>query len=688
MATLEEIFETANLDDLPYPRADERYISENLVVEALINNDFSKLQNCVVVPKQNDGVDEYLNEDIGATLFSHDCWTNRHLVRRINESVRTARFHFIKNNEMRMEAKWICASILWWSRDGKKISKLSSMLRNFEQIIQIYRMMEELNCRSIFWLNREPISQSFKEVINTGRCEGTTKNMLSALGLLCDFEGTAVGELGYYLKYDPRKVLFENGGGDSNQTYAMPYRIMMSIWEGVVSNVEKWKGLDHDLFFDLVDLYDDYNKWSDRHKYKKMETSQAYYWRDHAQARIKELHDRAKDTVLECVFYVSAQKRWAGFTQINPSELSRIYGRMALDCINCIQCMSGMRVSETKGLYLSSLKYDHGVVVFTSWLQKWAAEGGQREEWAAADFAAEAFNLLASVNKRVLGGEVENLASVPIRINFRSWLSQRKVEPMVSQRQTDWARSFADNHRIEITEADLAEFKILNPNLNNPDRAYEEIVVGAPWPLRAHQYRRSIAVHTKRLNLATGNDRNWQFKQMTQKITDWYESYCPDEVLPVSFVEEMVLADLEQSAALGVRFQKEGLLIGKGGEQLMSQRDKREHLQLFPNMKTAISLAKRKKTQLTSLGNGFYCMNGFGCDFKPVVQSSSCNPDCPTMVAGAESIPFWQEQYIRYTKLLDAAVSNHDSSSTISFLELERDFYKGALEYYGVSLND
>lgn len=682
MGALDNIYSKVNLEDFPYPKEGYKYISESMVAKALKSGDFSELESCVVIPSQSEDV-EYVRADAGETLFSSNIWSSKHLIRKHNETYRSICFDAIESEELRREAKWVCASILWWARDGRKGAKLSSTLRNFENIVICYRILESLNYKSIFWLNREPVAQAFREEINSDdRSQRSTKNLLISLSALCDFQFSEVGKLGFHLDFKPVKKLLKSEVDDTNQVYAMPYRIMMAVWDGLVTRVERWKVFDEGLLTDLVLLYREFEEWFEYTDTSHKEHAMKMLFRD-KQDRIKQLKERSKGSFLEDIFYVSTQDRWEGNTFINFKELVRAHERMTNDCLNCIQCMSGMRFSETRGLFHSSLKVDHDVVVFKSWLQKWAEEGGKIEEWAAADFAGEAFRVLANTNKALVNKSDKEMASVPINLNMSKWLVKNELVATVSGRHKQWTNTFCEEFNIQINEEDLREFKLLNPNLNNPDKVFEEICVGGFWPLRTHQYRRSIAVHTKRLNLASGNDRNWQFKQITQKVTDWYESYCPEDVIPKQFVQAMVNADIEQSAATSVRFQTEGKLIGKGGKELMKQRDKPEKLQMFPNIKVAMSQVKRRKSKLSSLGNGFYCMNGFGCDFKSIVQSASCNTECPSMVANEESIPFWKEQYERYSKLLKTATQANEPLSTLTFFELELEFYKEALKEFG-----
>tara|TARA_R110001606_G_scaffold169296_2_gene314273 strand:+ start:10412 stop:12463 length:2052 start_codon:yes stop_codon:yes gene_type:complete len=681
MEALENLRDRTNLEDLPDLHNGREYISEKLVYEAVKNDDYSKLERSIVLPAQSVGV-KYIHKDVGDIYFSSDRWSNKHLIRKPNETFRVADFSQIKNPSLKREVKWISSSIIWWLREHKKVSKLSSIIRNIEQIIVCARVMEGLSYNSLFWLNRAPVLSSFKAKVNEGLSLRAAKNRLGALSILCELQNSSLREFECYLTINPLKELVNTDALGSNQSYAMPYRIMMEVWDGLVKRIEKWSvSISPSELTGLITFYRDFQDWFSSKPHIKSSHGLLIYMRNN-QEKVLKLKENSSG-VIKDVFYISIEDRWKGVTFISFQELIHIINKISLDTSNCIQCMSGMRNSETKGLYHNSLKIDRGVTVFRSWLQKWAVEGGQIEEWAAADFAGDAFNLMHSINKNILGHSVEKLDDLPFILNIKEWLYNKTIIAMTQQRQSKWGKTIAEEIDLRITEDDLREFQLLNPNLDNPERAYEEIYVGALWPLRTHQHRRSIAVHTKRLNLLSGNDRTWQFKHLTKTITDWYESYCPKENLPEAFIKEMIQADIEASVSLGLKIQEEGNLIGKGGEELMNQRGGGDSLKVFPSFKVALSQAKRRKTQLMSLGNGFYCMNGFECDFTPIIQSANCNFECPSMVGIEESIPFWKEQYERYTSLLKEAMVNNSSAPDIAYLELEKAFYEDALRKYG-----
>ncbi|MCU7940436.1 MAG: hypothetical protein KZQ74_05675, partial [gamma proteobacterium symbiont of Bathyaustriella thionipta] len=242
---------------------------------------------------------------------------------------------------------------------------------------------------------------------------------------------------------------------------------------------------------------------------------------------------------------------------------------------------------------------------------------------------------------------------------------------------------------LTISQDDYDEFFRFNRNLDDMEAVKKEIIVGASWPLRSHQYRRSIAVHSRRLKLVSNNTLTVQFKHLASTMTEWYCDGHQDEdtvkyKIPKLLADELQVLEAEMSAELAMRFQEGETLVGKGGENLIAQQKLPKNQRTFPSFKRAVSMAKRGRSVVISLGNGFYCMNGRDCDMKAIVQSSLCNPGCESLVADAESIPIWLHRFKHYDKLLKKAKTDVATDATITFLQLERDYYANALDQYEV----
>jgi hypothetical protein len=139
------------------------------------------------------------------------------------------------------------------------------------------------------------------------------------------------------------------------------------------------------------------------------------------------------------------------------------------------------------------------------------------------------------------------------------------------------------------------------------------------------------------------------------------------------------------SAELALQFQATEGLYGKGGKVLEATRELQESAKVYPTLKKATNMALRGKSTLKSLGNGMYCLNGQNCKISGIVQSAKCDTKCENLVASELAIGHWQSKYNYYTKLLSNTIGHKKSEAQVEYLKLEQQFFKEALEYYGVT---
>mgnify|MGYP004569068519 CR=1 FL=1 len=680
----------------PLPEGHE-FPTEDILYQALKSNDFNRLNNCTVLafsPKQDY---RFENGKTRHIYFRDDIWTNRYVRTSVGERVRGVNFTLISVPALRFEVKIISACFLWVTG---RTATTHSLLRKCANIVLAARIIESLGYTSLFKLSVPFIRNAFIAKIRAPddkgriRSERTLRNYFLDLSDLALLGHTRLREMGYSLD-----VMFNDyfGENDSNQTYCIPFRLMIKIWDGLVSELDaEINDFNYDDLSRIVAINNGYFDSSYYVSAKKNNHGKstavrgdyrtAYYYNT-VQSDIKLLHNSINPRMRDW-FVVASNKRWAhDFVGIDNRKLQAWHSGLTQKIMVAIQAMSGMRQTEALGVMHGSLIYDGDVIGLKSILQKFAPEGGQHEDWVVCRYIEKPFLHLRRVNQILTGLPYDELDLLPVSLNIRSWMARRKITFMAAQRQSEWSRDFVNRHHLTVTEDDIHEFRLLNPNIRDSVRAGKDISLGAYWPLRTHQFRRSLAVHLRRLDLISTSDLIRQFKHFAWSMTEWYMSGAVgathfSRTVPADFAAELERTELELSASRAVAFQYEGKLAGEGGRLLMSQRQSHPHLMTFPDLKKAMSMARRGGHKLVSLGNGFYCMNGNECEFRSVIQSSSCNPSCPNMLAGEDSLPVWKRRLAHYNRLLDLAIQNNASQADRDFLCLERDFYVNAICFF------
>ena len=672
--------------------------SEDIICEALKSNNFDRLNGCLVISHSSVQDFRFGGESPQHIFFRDDVWTNRYVRTTVGERLRCVSFTGISNLMLRQETKIISACLLWIVG---RTAKTHSLLRKCANIIVAARILENMGYSSLFQLRFALVRNAFiakmRECDENGqrRSDRTIRNYLMDLNDISLLGYTRLREYGYTSDVSFAEY---NTDDDSNQTYCMPFRLMMKVWGGLIAELDQeirdFNFADFSRLCTIIDGFYDSHYYPSMLAARKKGTAKpishyrtSYYY-NIARKELEQLYHSVTSPVMQGWFNVGSNKRWTyDFISIDHTKLCAWHQELTQKLLNVIQAMSGMRQTEALGILHGSLIYDGEILGLRSVLQKFAPEGGRHEDWVVGRYVEKPFLHLRKINQLLTGLSEEELDTLPVSINIREWQANRKLSFMSTQRQTEWARSFMERHHLVIRNDDIQEFWSLNPNIRDSERVAMDIREGDLWPLRTHQFRRSLAVHLRRLDLVSGNDLIRQFKHFAWGMTEWYMSGALgathfSRTIPAAFASELERTELELAASRAVRFQHEGKLAGEGGRLLMSQRSGHSHQMTFPDIKKAMSMARRGGHKLVSLGNGFYCMNGNECEFKAVVQSSSCNPGCLNMLAGADSIPVWERRLAHYNRLLDVAVRNNASQADRDFLMLERDFYADAIRFF------
>ncbi|WP_299694584.1 hypothetical protein [uncultured Vibrio sp.] len=675
--------------------------SIKVILSAFDGKDYDSLSNIVIIPAPKN------KEPI---IFSNDIWTNKDYIDE-GESYRKANFSGLTET-LKIELKIIGLFLFWFQ---SKKAKISSIIRIIENLILISKSLQSLSVRSIYWLDREPIRNNFIARFNKGRGSGTIDNYFKSLAKLCDMQHTFFASYGFVLEtnftnYSPKRK--------SNQTYCMPIDILLTYWRSYINYFDNLQVKQSNWEY-ISNLPYKYRKYLKSKKLKHHNNNWLFYLDEYCQEKLKEIsldtkcnthhlitkrtdedvnayknksytYEKVINGKIQKVPLSSYNRRFPQYI-VDMEDIYTFYNRVALIACEAIQAMTGLRKSEAVVLKFNCLVENKEYIGIKSALFKGADEGGIQEVWAAAPYVKTIINKVKPLASSIFRLPTNELDSHYIKTNARVFHSSGFYSLMKSQRTSDRQLNWAESNDIYITKKDIDEFWQLNPNISLKERVECHIFVGAKWPIEHHQFRRSIAVHVRRLELVTMNQLSSQLKHIAKTVTEWYtEGYLNMSnyklAIAEEFAKELEKADLEVSAYMAMKFQNGSNLFGKGGKTLESQKELDKKFKTYQSFAHAKSLARRNKSKVMSLGNGMYCMNGAECDFKPVVQSSNCRPDCENLVADKDSIPIWINRYNRFRSLYQQSVEDNQPLASQEFLRLEMETYKQALEYYGVIL--
>ncbi|MFK5948840.1 MAG: hypothetical protein QM500_08755 [Methylococcales bacterium] len=682
------------VEQVPDNNGDRKLVSEELIFEAISTKKYNLLDDVTAIPSI-DGND---------ILFQDDNWSSKTLVNQVGETVRTANFSDLTGN-IKLEVKII--AITWLYLVGRK-SKLSGLIRNVEKLIVMAKTLQSINIKSVFFLDRAVMRDAFIAEFEDGgtRSNRVVRDYYKILKKLCSLTQLSFSSLGYKLKTN--MMNHAPNDDDTNQTYCMPLNLLLGIWGSYIQYFENIDFKSGELKI-IISIILAFNKHDGDQNYSSGSMDRYLkFLEDRYQGELSELYNNGSNSVNKFIVFSSEEEinkfkskkivlngkevdNWRPYPayKIDRQSFYQFYSEFSIMLVNAIQSMTGMRLSETKGLTHNSLIVEGKYLGVQTRFHKFAGDGGKEDDWACAPYVEKIFELARKINGEIFSINENDINKMPLATNLKEYIFQGNIIPMENQSVPKWSKKFMEQTNCKITKDDYDDFFLYNKNLKKLDKVKEEIKVGAFWPLRSHQYRRSLAVHTRRLNLTSNNTLMRQLKQLSLTMIEWYSDGYIDErktkhAIPKSFAEELEKLDLDIAAEIAIKFQEGDNLIGKGGQNLMDQKDNSPEFKTYPSLKKARVMAARGKSKIASLGNGFYCMNGNDCDFKAVIQSSSCNPNCESMVADADSIPVWLRRYNHFKGLLVIAKKEKENDANLSFIKLELDFFKNALDFYGV----
>ncbi|MBF4348553.1 hypothetical protein EAY19_21050, partial [Vibrio anguillarum] len=180
---------------------------------------------------------------------------------------------------------------------------------------------------------------------------------------------------------------------------------------------------------------------------------------------------------------------------------------------------SGMRDSELDKLTPSSYYQDSLNGRVYNLLQSHTFKlGEKRETWVTAAVSKTAIDLMSILTKRW-----RDEAQYPDEKYTSSlWVNQtyRSHAPKLITDWNDRLKRFCKQFDFVITKDDYQE--CLESNPRSQVKVEKQVVVGQPWPMSTHQFRRTLAFYCVKNRLSSMVALKQQFKHLYLAMTEWY----------------------------------------------------------------------------------------------------------------------------------------------------------------------
>ncbi|MGP4933485.1 hypothetical protein ACTXIM_16290 [Pseudoalteromonas nigrifaciens] len=626
--------------------------------------------------------------------------------RSVNFSRLTGRLEF--------EAKIVCLAELWLHQ---RKSKLNSLLRKCSYIIKCAEACQDEGILSLFHLGQHNLFEKIQSNLRKTMSHDSSRNYLLALTGLNDLQHTPFKAYGFYISTDIRQ--FIKGRNDGNQTYCMPFSILSKLWNGVkeyAENIEsEYLPEALPLLSKLGEFCREYPQENKSIGFRPKEKTWTLYWaKSENQSLLRAYYEKHPDDGVvinrekaqQKALGVSkdAKRYWASLKNFgidyypDHTHLSRAFHRINRVLKIGIQAYTGMRESESKDVKLGGLIIDteNGYIGVHSKLTKFAPERGSDEIWAAAPWVEIMFRVAKKIARSIYGHLSEQeIRELNFLVNIKSYVTTNLITKLSGKANREFqipeTIMLAQITDMRILKEEINEFYQLNKNINNFDIIKKEIFLNNLWPLRSHQYRRSIAVHTKRLGAVNNRALAFQFKHRSRTQSDWYSDGGSANSIYKNRVSEKLKSNWKHDedtadAEIAVELQENPNLFGRGGELLKSQQGGDESVKIYPSIKKAKQMAIRGKSKLKALGHGMYCLNGDNCKMQALLHSSACNPECENFVADERAITYNKNRYSYYTNLITNSIKHRRTEAQIEYLKLEQESHKEFLDSCGISI--
>ncbi|MEZ8158769.1 hypothetical protein ACED66_21250 [Vibrio splendidus] len=335
-----------------------------------------------------------------------------------------------------------------------------------------------------------------------------------------------------------------------------------------------------------------------------------------------------------------------GITLNDANDFRRYLGQLITASYIVCGGFSGMRDSELDKITPNSYYQDSLIGRVHHMLQSHTFKlEEKRETWVTAAASKTSIDLMTVLTKRW-----RNETVYPDEKYANSlWLNQgaRSVPPKVI---TDWntrLKRFCKQFGFLVTEDDYQECLASNPR--SRDRIKTFVIIGKPWPMSTHQFRRTLAFYCVKNRLGTLVALKQQFKHLYLSMTEWYTNGGKLASLRDLKVDTKIQQALEEINAettankIFKQWHSDEILSGTHGKAIVKMRG--DVPTIYSSWDVIYKAVKDGKLTLHGSMHS-YCKSGYDCDMDGVVAPQFC-VDCSSgsSIIDEQQAKWWQKRH-------------------------------------------
>ncbi|WP_083981887.1 hypothetical protein [Arsukibacterium ikkense] len=334
----------------------------------------------------------------------------------------------------------------------------------------------------------------------------------------------------------------------------------------------------------------------------------------------------------------------------NSPEFNRYLGQLFTASYIVLGGFSGMRESELDKLTPNSYYTDTMSGRVFHMLQTHTFKlGEKRETWITAASSKAAIDLMTILTERW-----RDEATYPDKKYTNTlWLNQkyRSQPPKVFGHWNFRLRLFCKQFCFVTTADDYQECLESNPRSEESIR--KNVIVGKPWCLSSHQFRRTLAFYCVKNRLGTLVALKQQFKHLYLAMTEWYTNGGKLASLRGLKVDPKITQALDDINAetttnkIYKQWHSDETLSGSHGKAIMKMRG--DVPTIYSSWEVIYKAVKDGKLTLHGSLHS-YCKNGYECDMDGVVAPQFC-VDCSAggSIIDEQQAKWWQKKHSSLT---------------------------------------
>ncbi|MGF1743924.1 hypothetical protein [Vibrio minamisatsumaniensis] len=534
------------------------------------------------------------------------------------------------------------------SPQTRKAPKFSTILSRLVKALTTYRFLAQERVHSLSALSATNFRQKLDEyLIKSEYSSSTLENIFVALNKAIEYTPWHKIALGFaHIK--SKKEAERLSAIEKQQTLVIPERLCHAIYGKAMALIEE--ALPHATLITETerDLQNNYMQGKQILE-DKMKTGSVFTFMNSDgsidnKKFIVAIADRQPKQPNDLIAPLA--RKLPNIPLKHGSDFQRYLGQLITASYIVCGGFSGMRVSELDKLTPNSYYQDSLSGRELHLLQSHTFKlGEKRETWVTAAVSKTAVDLMSILTKRW-----REKAQYPDEKYANSlWVNQtlRSHAPKLISDWNQRLKRFCRQLDFVVTDDDYQECVESNPR--SQVKIEKQVVVGQPWPMSTHQFRRSLAFYCIKNRLSSLVALKQQFKHLYLAMTEWYTNGGQLASLRDLTVDPKIQQTLDEINAESTTdkifklWHSDATLSGAHGKVIMKMRG--DVPTIYSSWDTIYNAVKGGKLTLHGSMHS-YCKSGYDCDMDGVVTPQFC-VDCGSgsSIIDEQHAKWWQKKH-------------------------------------------